>query len=99
MKHTMITIPNNKGVTADIFYATAKSTFTDYMNLGLKSNQTFEFTNIEDTIIIRQPDISEYDLYTLIFTDTAIILSKNEQVFQVPLFEERLIAFIHIAVD
>jgi len=95
----MIKIQNTKGINAAIFFATIKSTFTDFINDDLKTKLVFEFSKMEDTILVTQPAIKEKADYTITFIENEIIVSKADQSYDVPLFEERLIAFIHIAVD
>jgi hypothetical protein len=95
----MIKIQNTKGIDADIFYAAIKSTFTDFINDDLKTKLVFEFTKMEDTIIVSQPAIKDKVDYTITFTGNEILVSKAVNSYEIPLFEERLIAFVHIAAD
>jgi len=95
----MIKIANNKGVSADIFYDTIKSTLTDFVNEQLKTQLTFEFEKIADTIVIKQPVVTDNVLYLITVHENEVIVNKNAGTFNVPLFEDRLIAFAHIVVD
>jgi len=96
---SMIKIQNTKGINAAIFFAAIKSTFTDFINDDLKTKLVFEFTKTEDTVVVNQPAIKEKGDYTITFVENEVLVIKADQSYHVPLFEERLIAFIHIAVD
>lgn len=96
---TMIKIHNTKGINAGIFFATIKSTFTDFINDDLKTKLVFEFTQVEDTVLVNQPAIKEKGDYSITFIENEVLVAKADQSYDVPLFEERLIAFIHIAVE
>jgi hypothetical protein len=95
----MIKIHNTKGITPAVFYAAIKSTFTDFINDDLKVKLEFEFTQMEDTILISQPALKEKSVYTVTFTGDEVLVTRSVQTYDVPAFEERLIAFIHITVD
>ena len=95
----MIKIQNKKGITAAIFFAAIKTTFTDFINDDLKTKLVFEFTKVDDTILITQPAIKEKADYAVTFVDNEVLVTKADQSDLVPLFEERLNAFIHIVVD
>lgn len=95
----MIKIHNNKGIDAAVFFATIKSTFTDFINDDLKTQLAFEFTKIEDTILVSQPAIKENSDYTITFVGNEVIVTKADHSYEVPLFDEKLVAFVHITVD
>jgi len=95
----MIKIHNSKGISASVFFAAIKSTFTDFINDDLTLKLEFEFTQLEDTILISQPALKEKSVYTVTFAGDDVLVNKSAQTYEVPLFEERLIAFIHITVD
>jgi len=95
----MIKIINKKGITADVFFAAIKSTFKDFINDKLKTNLEFEFSKVEDTIIVSQPALKDKANYSITFSGDEVWVTGIDESYDVPLFEEQLIVFVHIAVD
>jgi len=95
----MITIQNPKKITSNIFFATAKSTFSDFINDYLHTKLVFEFTHVADTVIISQPAIKDKGNYSITFAGQEVLIDKTDVAYDLPLFEERLIAFVHVVVD
>ena len=95
----MTSILNTKGVSDKIVFETLESNFASFVNDGINTDLTFEFTKNDNYILVSVPSISQIDRYMITVTEDIVTLTNNSIAYKTELLDQKLESFIHAVVD